>query len=182
MAGLLGLVPGTYTALLHQPHGRKIEPLPRPRTAPLANPQPPLVGPAAPLRQVQPHRLAVSPRRIKVAWVTRAYPQDTRRRHTHHLTLRLEDRMPRGQLTQPPLRAIRPLPSGQPPLGVLLDLTLLPGTGANTDTRPRAGQQLLDLRRRQQRTTPAGQLRRGVRVLGQRLGTPITLQDPQQRP
>src|SRR6516162_11695084 len=149
---LTGFMPfGTDAALLHQSQGREIEPLPRPRTAPLANPQPPLVGPAAPLRQVQPHRLAVGPRRIKVAWVTRAGPQDTRRRHTHHLALRLEHRMPRGQLTQPPLRAIRLLPSGQRPLGVLLDLTLLPGTWTNTDTRSRTGQQLLDLRWRQQR-------------------------------
>src|SRR4029077_16451763 len=131
MAGLLGLVPRTYAALLPHPKDRKIEPLPRPRTAPLANPQPPLVGSAAPLRQVQPHRLAVGSRRIKVAWVTRAHPQDTRRRHTHHLALRLEHRMPRGQLTQPPLRTIRLLPGGQRPLGVLLDLALLPGTWAN---------------------------------------------------
>src|SRR4051794_19434311 len=42
VAGLLGFVPGTDPALLHQPHGREIEPLPRPRTAPLADPQQPL--------------------------------------------------------------------------------------------------------------------------------------------
>jgi hypothetical protein len=36
--------------------------------------------------------------------------------------------MPNGQPTQLPLRAIRLLSSGQRPLGVLLDLTLLPGT------------------------------------------------------
>src|SRR6516225_11236788 len=129
MAGLLSLVPGTDAALLHQPQDREIEPLPRPCTAPLADPQPPLVGPAAPLRQVQPHRLAVGPRRIEVPRVTRAGPQDTRRRHTHHLALRLEDRMPLSQLTQPPLRAIGLLPGGQHPLGVLLDLTPFPGAG-----------------------------------------------------
>src|SRR3984885_2035914 len=142
MAALLGLVPRTYAPLLHQPQGREIEPLPRPCTAPLANPQPPLVSSAAPLRQVQPHRLAVGSRRIKVAWVTRAHPQDTRRRHTHHLALGLEHRMPRSQLAQPPLRPIRLLPDDQRPLGVLLDLTLLPGTWAITDTRSRTGQQL----------------------------------------
>src|SRR6516165_4959670 len=113
MAGLLGFVPRTYTTLLHQPQDRKIEPLPRPRTAPLANPQSPLVGAATPLRQVQPHRLAVGSRRIEVAWVTRAGPQDTRRRHTHHLALGLEHRMPRGQATQPPLRPTGLLPGGQ---------------------------------------------------------------------
>src|SRR3954470_24352023 len=140
MAGLLGLVPGTYAALLHQPQGREIEPLPRPRAAPLADPQPPLVGPAAPLRQVQPHRLAVGPRRIELPRVTRAGPQDTRRRHTHQLALRLEDRMPRGPLAQPPLRAIGLLPGGQHPFGILLDLTLLPGTGANTHAGSCTGQ------------------------------------------
>ena len=42
ITGLLGFVPGTHAALLHQPQHREIEPLPRPRTAALADPQPPL--------------------------------------------------------------------------------------------------------------------------------------------
>ena len=52
IAGFLGLVPGTYAALLDQPQRREIEPMPRPRTPPLADPQPPLVLAAAPLHQV----------------------------------------------------------------------------------------------------------------------------------
>src|SRR5262249_54826375 len=52
---LLGLVPGSYPALLDQPQRRKIEPLSRPCTAPLADPQPSLVAAAAALHQVQPH-------------------------------------------------------------------------------------------------------------------------------
>src|SRR5262249_4923072 len=119
-----------------------------PSSARFATPQPPLVGPAAPLRQVQPHRLAVGPRRIKGPRVTCTGPQDTRRRYTHYLALRLEDRMPRRQLTHPPLRAIGLLPGRQHWLRGLLDLTLLPGTGANPHAGPCTGQQLLDLRRR----------------------------------
>ncbi len=36
--GLLGFVPRTHAALLHQPQDRKIEPLPRPRATALADP------------------------------------------------------------------------------------------------------------------------------------------------
>src|SRR5271157_1476293 len=46
----------THAALLHQPQDRKIEPLPRPRATALADPQLPLVGPAAAFHQVQAHR------------------------------------------------------------------------------------------------------------------------------
>src|SRR5262245_41592393 len=97
IARLLGLVPGSYPALLDQPQRREIEPLPRPCTAPLANPQLSLVAAAAPLHQIQSHRLAVGGGRVILPWVTRAGPQDTRRRHTHHLPLGLEDRVSHGQ-------------------------------------------------------------------------------------
>ena len=80
-----------------------------------------------------------------------------------------------GQLTQPPFRLIRSLPGGECLLGIFLDLTLLPLTHANTHTLLRTGQQLLDLPRRQQRTTLAGQLLGGFRVQSQRLRTPIAL-------
>src|SRR5262249_59066808 len=113
-------------------------------------------GPAAPPHQLQPHRLAVAARRIELPRLPRAHPQATRRRSPPPLPLRLEDGVSHGQLTQPPLRSIRLLPGVEGPLGIFLDLMLLPLTHTHAYTRPRTGQQLLDLLRRQQRTTPAG--------------------------
>src|SRR6516165_8676445 len=140
VAGLLGFIPGTHAALLDQPHGREVQPLPRPRMAPLADPQLPLVCPAAPLHQVQAHRLAIGGRRVKLPRVTCAHPQHTGRRYTHHLSLRLEDLMSDCQLTQSPLRLVRLPPSGECLLGVLLDLTLLPGSQPHAHARACAGQ------------------------------------------
>src|ERR1700689_413934 len=88
--GFLRLVPGTHAALLHQAQHRKIEPLPCPRAAALADPQPSLVFAAAPLRQVQTPRLAIGGRSMILSWVSHARPQDARGGHAHHLALGLK--------------------------------------------------------------------------------------------
>src|SRR5262249_13305327 len=74
-----------------------------PRVAALADLELPLEGAAAPLHQVQPHRLPVRrPARV-VPRVADAAPQRARRRHSDHLPLRLQHRLALGQLPQPPL-------------------------------------------------------------------------------
>src|SRR5271157_4669254 len=99
--GLLGFVPRTHAALLNQPQDRKIEPLPRPRATALADPQLPLVGPAAAFHQVQAHRFAVRTSCMILPRVARTRPQDTGRWHAHHLPLGLEHRMSLGQGSSP---------------------------------------------------------------------------------
>src|SRR5262249_61807947 len=79
---LLGLIPRAPARLLHQTQDSKIQPLTRPRMSPLANLQFALVNPAAPLRQIQPHRLAVRCTAGILPWVANAAPQHTGRRHT----------------------------------------------------------------------------------------------------
>src|SRR5262249_33670625 len=144
---LLGLIPGAYPALLDQPQRREIEPLSRPCTAPLADPQPSLVAAAAALHQVQPHRLAVGGSRVILPRVPHARPQDTRRGHTRHLPLGLEPRMSLGYAAQVPLRPLGLPPGCQGLLRVILDLTPLPFPEADSHARTGTGQQVLDLLR-----------------------------------
>ena len=113
IVGLLGLVPRTHPTPLHQAQHRKIEPLSCPRAAPLADPQVPLVRTAAVLHQVQPHRFAVGTGGMILPGIAGAGPQDTRRRHAHHLPLGLQDGMSGSQTPQLPLCAVGLLPCGQ---------------------------------------------------------------------
>ena len=173
---------GRTPLVLHQPQGREIEPLPRPRTAPLADPQPSLIA----------SRCSAPPGSTP-SLCGRRPPHDTSAGRpcssTRHTPSAHQPPFPGPGAPcvhgQAPATAVAPRAAccraASACSGVILDLRRCHSPTRTPTLEPAPASKSLDLLRCQERPTPAGQLLRGFRIRGQCLGAPVMLQDPQQR-